>query len=52
VFRREQSLKYIQIIFNGVDIGGVMVIVLAIAPKFRGFKPGRERLIFKGNKNP
>jgi hypothetical protein len=25
-----------------------MVIVLAIGPKARGFKPGRERWIFKG----
>jgi hypothetical protein len=30
----------------------LMVIVLAIEPKVRGFKPGRERWIFKGNKNP
>jgi hypothetical protein len=29
-----------------------MVIVLAIGPKVRQFKPGRGRRIFKGYKNP
>jgi hypothetical protein len=29
-----------------------MVSVLAIGPTVRGFKPGRERWIFKGNKSP
>jgi hypothetical protein len=29
-----------------------MVIVLAIGPKVRGFKPGRVRWIFKGDKSP
>jgi hypothetical protein len=35
-----------------VALGGVMVIVLAIGLKIRGFKPGRWRWIFKGDKNP
>jgi hypothetical protein len=35
-----------------IVLGSVMVIVLAIAPKARGFKPGRERWIFKTEKNP
>jgi hypothetical protein len=28
-----------------------MVIVLAIEPEVRGFKPGRNQWIFKGDKN-
>jgi hypothetical protein len=32
--------------------GGVMVIVLAIAPKVRGFKSGQGQWIFNGDKNP
>jgi hypothetical protein len=28
-----------------------MVIMLAIGPKIREFKPGRERWIFKGDEN-
>jgi hypothetical protein len=35
-----------------VVLGGVVVIVLAIEPKARTFKPGRERCIFKGDKIP
>jgi hypothetical protein len=35
-----------------VVLGDVMVIVLIIGSKVRGFKPGRERWIFKGDKNP
>jgi hypothetical protein len=35
-----------------VVLGGVMVTVLAIGPKVRGFKPGRERWISKGDNNP
>jgi hypothetical protein len=31
-------------------IGGVMVRVLAIGPNVLGFKPGRGRWIFKGEK--
>jgi hypothetical protein len=33
-----------------VALGGVMVCVLGTEPKIRGFKPGRGRRIFKGNK--
>jgi hypothetical protein len=29
-----------------------MVIVLSIGPMVRGLKPGRERLVFKIDKNP
>jgi hypothetical protein len=36
----------------GVVLGGLVVIVLAIGPKVHGFKPGRERWLFKGDKNP
>jgi hypothetical protein len=32
-------------------LGGIVVIVLAIGAKFRGFKPRRGRWIFKGDKN-
>jgi hypothetical protein len=35
-----------------VALSGLMVILLAIVPKARGFKPGRERWIFKDYKNP
>jgi hypothetical protein len=35
-----------------VVLGDIMVIVLAIVPKVRGFKPDRGRWIFKGDKNP
>jgi hypothetical protein len=31
-------------------LGGLVVIVLAIGPKVHGFKPGRGRHIFKGDK--
>jgi hypothetical protein len=31
-------------------LGGLVVIVLAIGPKVRGFKPDRGRWIFKGDK--
>jgi hypothetical protein len=37
---------------NHVALGGLMVSVLAVGPKFRGFKPGRERWVFKDDKNP
>jgi hypothetical protein len=33
-----------------VVLGGVMVIVLAIGTKVRGFKPGQERWIFRAIK--
>jgi hypothetical protein len=32
-------------------LSGIVVSVLAIGPKVSGFKPGRRRLIFKGDKN-
>jgi hypothetical protein len=35
-----------------IVLGGVMVIVLAIGPKVREFKPGREQWLFKGDKMP
>jgi hypothetical protein len=35
-----------------VSLRGVMIIVLAIRPKVRRFKPGRKQLIFKGDTNP
>jgi hypothetical protein len=35
-----------------VDLGGLVVSVLATGPKFRGFDPDRGRWIFKGDKNP
>jgi hypothetical protein len=38
--------------FLVIVLGGLVVIVLAIGPKIRGFQPGRGRWIFKGGKNP
>jgi hypothetical protein len=35
-----------------VDLGGLVVSVLATGPKVRGFDPDRGRWIFKGDKNP
>jgi hypothetical protein len=35
-----------------VNLGGLVVSVLAFGPNFRVFKPGRGRWIFKGDKNP
>jgi hypothetical protein len=35
-----------------VVLGGVVVIAPAVRPEFHGFKPGRERWILKGDKNP
>jgi hypothetical protein len=43
---------YIYILCHVVFPGGLMVIVVAIGPKVGGFKPGRERWIFKVDKNP
>jgi hypothetical protein len=34
------------------SLGGVIVSVIAIRPKARGFKPGRGAGLFKGDKNP
>jgi hypothetical protein len=33
-------------------LGGVTVIVIAIEPMAHEFKPGRERSILKGDRNP
>jgi hypothetical protein len=38
--------------FGSVALGGLVVNVLATGPKFRRFKPGRGKLIFKGVKIP
>jgi hypothetical protein len=35
-----------------VVLGGLVIIVLVIEPKVRGFKPGQGRWIFKGDNNP
>jgi hypothetical protein len=35
-----------------VDLGGLVVSVLATGPKVRGFDPDRGRWNFKGDKNP
>jgi hypothetical protein len=35
-----------------VALGDLVVIVLAIRPRVRGFKPGQGRSIIKGDKNP
>jgi hypothetical protein len=37
--------------FLVIVLGGLVVIVLAIGSKIRGFQPGRCRWIFKGGKN-
>jgi hypothetical protein len=44
--------KQVSHIATLVVLGGVTVIVLAIEPNVRGFKPGRERWNFKSDKNP
>jgi hypothetical protein len=38
--------------YHHIDIGGLVVSVLATGPKVRGFDPDRGRWIFKGDKNP
>jgi hypothetical protein len=35
-----------------VDLGGLVVSVLATGPKVRGFDPDQGRWIFMGDKNP
>jgi hypothetical protein len=47
VLNKETRLK-----FNRVALGGLMIIVLVIGPKGRGFRLGRGRWIFKGDRNP
>jgi hypothetical protein len=39
-------------ISENVDLGELVVSVLATGPKVRGFDPDRGRWIFKGDKNP
>jgi len=43
---------YIQIYYQLSGFGGLGVSVLAFGTQVRGFKPGRSRRIFKGEKNP
>jgi hypothetical protein len=38
--------------YKVVDLGGLVVSVLATGPKVRGFDTDRGRWIFKGEKNP
>jgi hypothetical protein len=38
--------------YISVALSGLVVALLTIGPKILGFKLGRERLIFKGDKNP
>jgi hypothetical protein len=45
-------LKIMTVILSSVDLGGLVVSVLATGPKVRGFDPDRGRWIFKGDKNP
>jgi hypothetical protein len=37
---------------KAVDLRGVVVIVISIVPKVRGFKPGQGLWTFKGDINP
>jgi hypothetical protein len=41
----------VRVIKRAVVLGGIVIIVLAIGPKVRGFKPSRGRYIFKGDIN-
>jgi hypothetical protein len=41
---------YIVFTSHLVDLGGLVVSVLATGPKVRGFDPDRGRCIFKGDK--
>jgi hypothetical protein len=43
---------YIGVYTTYVALDAVVFSVLAIGPKVRGFKPGRERWIFKGDNIP
>jgi hypothetical protein len=45
------TVRSIEFIFKNVVLCPLFVIMLAIGPKFRGFKPGRGLRIFKGDKN-
>jgi hypothetical protein len=44
------SIVNVITIVKGVDLGGLVVSVLATGPKVRGFDPDRGRWIFKGDK--
>jgi hypothetical protein len=56
VLRRSYIYWSANIVFSSyfkiVALGSLVVRVLAIGPKIHGFKPGRERWIFKVDKNP
>jgi hypothetical protein len=53
IINRQTQLNifYVILIYE-VDVGGLVVSVLATGPKVRGFDPERGRWIFKGDKNP
>jgi hypothetical protein len=51
MLRTVMFLDLITVIVFGVDLGGLVVSVLATGPKVRGFDPDRGRWIFKGDKN-
>jgi hypothetical protein len=42
---------YVPLMCGSVVVGGIVVNVLATGPKVCGFKLGRGRWIFKGDKN-
>jgi hypothetical protein len=44
--------SYVCVKYLLVAVGGLMVIVLAIGPKVRGFTTGEGRCIFKGDTYP
>jgi hypothetical protein len=46
-----KRIRYIGIKKQLVGLGGLVVIVLVIGPKFRGFKPGRGRCSLKCDKS-
>jgi hypothetical protein len=46
------SLYTMQCSIDELALGGIVVIVLAIGPNVRRFKPGRGRWIFKDCKHP
>jgi hypothetical protein len=48
----KNALSKILFIASIVDLGGLVVSLLATGPKVRGFDPDRGRWIFKGDKNP
>jgi hypothetical protein len=48
----EIRTEFLNTIWTIIASGDLVVSVLAIGHKVCGFKPGRGRLIFKGDKNP